>query len=209
MNLPKKDKHGNSRVSYSQLECFKRSKKDFVDRYILKKPFISNPYIDFGSKVGNAISSGLYEGFNKNEIGSLNKVTKLDAFEKRILLKYEEFYLVGFIDSISNDLKNLIDYKTGGVGKHVKYMNYKYNQLAIYSLAIRQEFGITPENASVEFITRDGNTYRGIELTVSNNDIIRIPVDITKKRLVSVYKDVYNTTKQIEEFYDKWLNSNY
>lgn len=207
MNLPKKDKHGNSRLSYSQIECFKRSKKDFIDRYILQKPFISNPYIDFGSKVGNAISSGDCKDFYNEEIESLSKVTTLDAFEKRVILKYEDFYLVGFIDSISNDLLTLIDYKTGGVGKEVKYMSDDYNQLAIYSLAIRQEFGITPKNASVEFITRDGNPYRGTELTVSNTDIIKIPVDVSEKRLVKVYNEVYHTAKRIEEFYDNYLNN--
>ena len=208
MNLPKKDKHGNSRLSYSQILCFKKSKKEYVDRYILKKPFVSIPYIDFGSKVGNAIASGDYKEFNDKEIKSLNRVTKLDSFEKRVMLKYEEFYLVGFVDAISNNLLEMIDYKTGGVGKQVKYMSDDYNQLAIYALAIRQEFGITPKKATVEFITREGNPYRRTPLTVSNNEIITIPIDISETRLVSVYKEVYNTAKRIEEFYDNYLNTN-
>jgi hypothetical protein len=208
MNLPKKDKHGNSRLSYSQILCFKKSKKEYIDRYILKKPFISNPFIDFGSKVGNAIASADYKGFNDKETKSLNRVTKLDSFEKRVILKYEDFYLVGFVDSISNNLLEIIDYKTGGAGKQIKYMNDDYNQLAIYALSIRQEFGITPKKATVQFITREGNPYRRIPLTVSNNEIINIPVDISEKILVSVYKEVYKTAKLIEEFYDVYLNMN-
>ena len=55
MNLPKKDKKGNSYLSYSQISTFKRSKEDFYNQYILNVPFEGNAYTDFGSNVGEAL----------------------------------------------------------------------------------------------------------------------------------------------------------
>ena len=200
MNLPRKDKGGISRLSYSQISLFKRSKKDFYESYILGKPFEGNEYTDFGSKVGEALEHNDFSKFKPNEQETLKKVKRLDEFEREVRLNYEGFYVLGYIDSNKKDLTHIIDYKTGGVNKEYQYAEPDYTQLCLYALSLRQETGITPSLASVEFIRRKGNAFRGEALTVGD-EVISIPVDISLERLKIVYWDTLNVAKQIEKFY--------
>lgn len=203
MQLPKKDKNGTPYLSYSQISLFKKSEADYYAQYILNTPFEGNAYTDFGSKVGEALENNDFSKFEPNEAGILQKVTRLDQFERRVVLNYEGFYILGFIDTNSQDLKTIIDYKTGGEGKEDQYKDENYTQLHLYALSLRQETGITPEEARVEFIRRDGNAFQGENLTVGNQDPIVIPVDISYDRLKSVYWDTLKTAKEISNFYLK------
>lgn len=201
MNLPSKDKFGNNYISYSQIQLFLKDEKEYKDRYIDKKPFKSNAYIEFGSKIGKAIEDNDMCLFTKSEVDVLKKVTRLDLFERKTILKYEDFYVLGFIDTISEDFKNIIDYKTGGKDKEFEYTKDSYTQLCIYALSIRQETGVTPQSASVEFIRRKGNAYKGEILKVDDEDPIIIDVDISYDRLKKVYYDTLKVAKDIENFY--------
>ena len=200
MNLPRKDKDGISRLSYSQISLFKRSKSEYYESYIEGKPFEGNEYTDFGSKVGEALEHNDFSSFKKDEQETLKKVKRLDEFEREVRLNYEGFYVLGFIDSNKSDFTEIIDYKTGGLKKEFQYSKPDYNQLCLYALSLRQETGITPVEASVEFIRRKGNAFRGQALTVGD-EVISIPVDISLERLKHVYWDTLNVAKQIEKFY--------
>tara|TARA_R110000803_G_scaffold12771_1_gene36432 strand:+ start:84 stop:704 length:621 start_codon:yes stop_codon:yes gene_type:complete len=200
MNLPRKDKDGISRLSYSQISLFKRSKSEYYESYIEGKPFEGNEYTDFGSKVGEALEHNDFSSFKKDEQETLKKVKRLDEFEREVRLNYEGFYVLGFIDSNKSDFTEIIDYKTGGLKKEFQYSKPDYNQLCLYALSLRQETGITPLEASVEFIRRKGNAFRGQALTVGD-EVISIPVDISLERLKSVYWDTLNVAKEIEQFY--------
>lgn len=203
MNLPKKDKHGVSRLSYSQIATFKKSKDDFYNRYILQKPFEGNEYTYFGLRVGEALEKNDFSLFNESETAILKQVTRLYEFERSVFLKYEDhgFYLVGYIDTISEDFTRIIDYKTGGLGKEKQYSDPEYNQLHIYALGIKQDLGLDVKNASVEFIRRGGNAYRGQKLIVKDEQPIVIPQDLSEERLKHVYWDILKTAKEIEQFY--------
>lgn len=200
MNLPKKDKNGVGRLSYSQISLFKRSKSEYYESYIQGKPFEGNAYTDFGSKVGEALEHNDFSSFKKDEQETLKKVKRLDEFEREVRLNYEGFYVLGFIDSNKKDFTEIIDYKTGGLKKEFQYSKPDYNQLCLYALSLRQETGITPVEASVEFIRRKGNAFRGQALTVGD-EVISIPVDISLERLKRVYWDTLNVAKEIEQFY--------
>ena len=200
MNLPKKDKNGVGRLSYSQISLFKRSKSEYYESYIQGKPFEGNAYTDFGSKVGEALEHNDFSSFKKDEQETLKKVKRLDEFEREVRLNYEGFYVLGFIDSNKKDFTEIIDYKTGGLKKEFQYSKPDYNQLCLYALSLRQETGITPVEASVEFIRRKGNAFRGQALTVGD-EVISIPVDISLERLKSVYWETLNVAKEIEQFY--------
>jgi hypothetical protein len=199
MNLPTKDKYGNSFLTYSQISCFLNSEKEYYNIYILKKPFYQNKYIRFGSEIDSAITNNNFSNFNDSEKSILETATRLDVFQKRTHLKFEDFYVTGKIDSISNDFKKIIDYKTGSEGKEKKYSELSYNQLQYYTLSIMQEYNIKPEKAWVEFITRRN----GIKLVVENKPIIKIDCDISEKKLNCVYEDTIKIAKQIEDFYLK------
>lgn len=201
MNLPSKDKYGNSYLSYSQLSLFKRDKNEYYQNYIVGKKFEGNEYTDFGSKVGNALENNDYSEFSEPEQVVLKKVTRLDEFERKTILKYEDFYVIGYLDTNSKDYTEIIDYKTGGLKKEWQYMTKDYTQLHLYALSLRQETGVTPTKASVEFIRRGGNAYRGQKLVVANEDPIKIDINIGIERLKKVYWDTIKTAKEIELFY--------
>ena len=201
MDLPRKDKYGNNYLSYSQLSTFKRSKEDYYNQYILNVEFKGNEYTDFGTKIGNSIENNNFSYFNESEINILKQVRRLDLFEYKTILNYKDFYVIGFIDSCSSDLLEIIDYKTGGKGKHLNYSKEDYNQLQIYALSLRQKTGVTPLKASVNFITRGGNLYKGIDFYVDNVKPKIIDIDIGYEKLKKTYWNVLNTAKQINEFY--------
>lgn len=201
LNLPTKDKNGNNFLTPSEITTFIRSKEDYYNQYISKKPFVTNEYIEFGSKVGNSLECNYFGDFEEIEKNVLKKATRLDLFERKTFLKYDGFYVVGRIDTCKDDFSNIIEYKTGGAGKDKQYKEKTFLQLPIYALSIRQELGITPKNGSVEFITRGGNLYRGEKLHVKNVDPIKIEIDISEERIKNVYWKVLKTAKNINEFY--------
>lgn len=200
-DLPSIDKLGNHYLSYSQISCFLKDKEEYKKRYILKEPFIGNKYTEFGVKVGNALMENDYSLFKKSEKNVLEKCTRLDLFERKTILKYDNFYIIGFIDTCTSDLSKIIDYKTGGAGKELEYKKDNYTQLVYYALSIRQEIGITPKEASVEFITRAGNAFRGECLVVDSKEPIKINIDLSESRLKQVYWDTIQIAKNISEFY--------
>ena len=206
LDLPKKDKDGRSYLSYSQIQLFKRDKEEYYRRYILNEPFEGNAYTDFGSKVGEALENNCFDYFNENEKKTLSKCVRLDEFEKEVKLDFGGFYLIGFIDTNSSDYKTIIDYKTGGNNKEHQYKEEEYTQLCYYALALRQQFGITPERAHVNFIRRNGNAFRGEELIVGNESFL-VDVDISYERLKSVYWNTIDIAKEIESFYKERIKA--
>lgn len=196
LNLPTKDKYGNSFLSYSQISTFLKSKNDYYKTYILREPFYENKYLKFGKKVGNALQENDFSLFTEIERNILTKVTRLDVFERKSILKFDNFYMIGFIDTCSNDLSTIIDYKTGGIGKEFNYIKDEYTQLCYYSLSILQETGKAPSNAYVEFLRRDNLTMK-----ICDENPITIEVDISENRLNKVFNDTIEIAKNIEEFY--------
>lgn len=205
MNLPTKDKNGKSYLSYSAINSFLKDRQQFVKSYILKEPFVGNEYTDFGNKVGKALEVNDYSNFTEPEKTVLQSVTRLDLFEQKIILNYDSFYLIGYIDTCSSELTQIIDYKTGGKNKHLQYQFPDYNQMIYYALGIRQETGIQVKSASVEFIERSGNLKTGF--SVSTNPVVKIPIDLSEGKLKQVYWETINIAKQIEIFYEDYLNS--
>ena len=202
MNLPSKDKNGNSFLTYSQMQCFLYDRNQYKTTYIDKEPFVSNEYIDFGNKVGKALETGCFSGFDVNEILTLSDVTRLDVFERKTCLEHKGFNIYGRIDTCDYDIKTIIDYKTGGPRKEYQYIESKYNQIHIYALSIMQETGIKPDYGAIEFIRREKI---GKMLKVSSEKPIHIPLDISLEKLKKVYWDIFNIAKEIECFYQKIL----
>lgn len=206
--LPRKDKEGNCYISYSQHSKWKSSKKEYIKQYFFGEEFEGNAYTEFGSRVGEALENNDFSSFNKVELRTLKKVTRLDEFEKEIRLDLGDFYVKGFIDTNDKDCDIIIDYKTGALNKVSEYEKDEYDQLAIYAAAIEQEMGKLPRQAHVELIERKGNPFQGEELCLGK-EVIQIPKDISPKRILKVKKDVVKVATEISEYYRiyKDLNS--
>ena len=203
MELPKKDKKGKGYLSYSQISLFRTDKQEYKEVYINNKPFKGNEYTDFGKKVGNALEQNNFNEFTGTEATILKLCTRLDLFERKTILNYDEdnFYIKGFIDTINNDLSHIIDYKTGGKQKEFKYSEDNYIQVQLYALSIMQETGVKPSKGTVEFIRRKGNAFKGQKLTVDSEPPIKIDIDLSLPTLKHVYWEVLETAKEIEKFY--------
>lgn len=203
--LPKKDKKtGKQMVSYSQLSCWKEKFRDYVRRYFFTEKFNGNDYTDFGHKVGTALETDDYSKFSKAEQTTLKKVTRYDDFERRIEWHFEEFFVLGFIDTSTTIPTHIGDYKTGDPDKvTVKYESDDYQQLEIYSGAIQQETGKLPEEAHVFIIERTGNPYKE-DLKVGKR-IVVVTRDITQEKIDKVKEDVLNIVQEISEYYKVFL----
>jgi len=200
IKLPRVDKEGRCYISYSQHSKWKDKKKDYIISYFFGERFQGNAYTDFGSKIGEALENNDFSEFSPTEKKVLNKVTRLDEFEREIKLEMGEFYVLGFIDTNDKDCKILIDYKTGDLNKVAVYEDEKYDQLAIYAAAIEQETGILPEQAHVELIERTGNAFRGEPLLLGK-EVVEIPQDVSPERIEQVKEDVANVANEISEYY--------
>lgn len=200
LDLPRKDKEGKCYISYSQHSKWKYSKKDYIKSYFFGERFEGNAYTDFGSKIGEALENNDFSAFDRVEIKTLKKVTRLDEFEREIKWNLDGFYVMGYIDTNDKDCKILIDYKTGDLNKVATYEDDKYDQLAIYAGAIAQETGTLPEQAHVELIERTGNAFRGEELALGK-EVVSIPQDITPEKIEKVKKEVVKVATEIAGHY--------
>ncbi len=200
MILPRKDKDGNSYISYSQHSKWKYSKKDYIKSYFFGEKFEGNAYTDFGSKIGEALENNDFSSFSKDDLVVLNMITRLDEFEREIKWDLGGFYVMGYIDTNDKDCKTLIDYKTGDLNKVSTYEDDKYDQLAIYAGAIQQETGKLPEQAHVELIERKGNAFQGEELSLGKT-VVRIPQDVSPEKIEKVKKEVIKVATEIAEHY--------
>jgi hypothetical protein len=200
MDLPRKDDKGVNYLSYSQVSKWKDSKKDYIISYFFGERFEGNAYTEFGSLIGEALEKGDFSEFSRKEKQVLNKITRLDEFEREIKLDFGDFYVLGFIDTNDKDCKTLIDYKTGAMNKVAVYEDEGYNQLGIYAAAIEQETGKLPENAWVELIEREGNAFRGEKLVLGTK-VEKIPQDISKENVEKVKDVVKKTAESISDYY--------
>jgi len=200
--LPKTDEdNGKPYLSYSQHNKWKGKPKDYIRQYFLGEQFNGNAYTEFGNKVGEALENDDFSAFSKKEKKILKKVKRLDEFERKIILDFSKFILIGYIDSNDKECTDIIDYKTGGDKKEDEYVNDKYDQLAIYAGALWQETGTKPEKANVWFIRREGNAFKGEELKVANEKPIIIEKDISEARIAKACKDVLKSAREISEHY--------
>ena len=200
--LPKTDEEtGKPYLSYSQHSKWKSKPKDYIRQYFLGEAFTGNAYTEFGSKVGEALENNDFSEFSKKEKKILKKVRRLDEFERKIILDFEKFQVIGYIDSNDKKCVELIDYKTGGNKKEDEYIKGEYDQLAIYAAAIWQETEKKPEKASVWFIRRGGNAFQGEDLFVDKEDPIVIDKDISEARIKKACNDVLKSAREISDHY--------
>lgn len=212
LNLPKQDKSGVPYISYSQKTTWCKNKRDYIRQYFFGETFTGNDYTDFGSKVGEALENNDFSGFTIKEQRFLATIPRYDQFEREIKLQMDGFYVKGFIDTNTleikegkDDVKSLMDYKTGDIKtKIAEYDTDDYHQLEIYAGAIEQETGVLPTDCKVCLIDRTGNAFKGEKLKLGNEFVI-IEKQITKERVNQVLSEVQETAEEIASYYEVFL----
>ena len=211
IDLPQKDNEGNTYISNSQKDKWIKSKKEYIRSYFFREAFKGNAYTDFGSLVGKALEDNDFKDFSNRETTVLKKATRLDEFERSFKWILGDFYVLCFVDTNSavihmkngkpvEEIKEIIDYKTGALDKESVYKGDNYTQLVIYAAAIEQETGIFPRSAWVELIERTGNPWRSEKLEVGS-EIIKIPQDISPERMLKVKKEILKVAREISLHY--------
>lgn len=209
LELPKKDEQGVPYLSYSQVSSFLRNKNDYIKSYFLKEPIQFRDYIDFGSKVGTALEHDDFSAFSEEEQQTLNKVIRLDEFEREIRVDYTKygFYLKGFIDTNTGTLDHVIDYKTGSQNKVAEYEKDDYIQGQLYALGIKQSCGKLPKKVEVVLIERYGNAFKGEKLSVGKQ-ITHIPIDISDAKLKYASDAVIEAAQEISKYWKTFQTLN-
>lgn len=214
--LPKQDKERRYYLSYSQISTWKKSKRDYMRQYFFGEAFSGmSDYMDFGSKVGEALENNDFSGFSKTEQEFLKTLPRYDEFEREINLDMGGFYIKGYIDSNTKEntptgelVKKIADYKTGEIEKkQSEYASDDYIQLDIYAAAIQQETGVLPEEVNVFLIDRTGNAFKGEPLRLGER-YITITKKVDDKRIKKVLNEVNAIALEISECYKVFLKLN-
>ena len=214
--LPRKDEKGYY-ISYSQYTKWKESKRKYIRRYFFREKEDAGAYAEFGTKVGEALEHNDFSGFSKEDQKFLKTVPRLDEFERKVDLYFDEgFRLMGLIDTNTSEcvrhhicdyekVEYLIDYKTGDIeDKKEFYASAKYKQLKLYGEAIKQETGEFPETLEVVLIGRKGNAFKGQPLELTRG-YVTIPQVIDPDEIEEIKKDVVKVAKEISVYYKLFL----
>ena len=224
--LPKTDEEGVPYLSYSQINKWKDSKRDYIRKYFLGESEDNvglKKYGDFGNLVGEAFENDDYSAFDDDEIKFLKKIPKFDEFEREIKFEMKGFYIKGFIDTNTAPqvdtedsipfqwVKKLADYKTGDVAKKgsskVDYTSKEYIQVELYAAALRKLYGKAPAEGYVYLIGRSGNAFAGQELKLTK-ELLTIERDVSPKRLDEVEQQVQDIAEEISSYYTAYLELN-
>jgi len=139
--IPKKGYLVDGKLSFSQLNTWICSKDEYVKYYINGEKFISNKYIDWGSKIHKQIEDGEIDVFRLKEAEKY--------VEREIEVLGNKVILNGYIDSYEPG--KLLDYKTSQkewsqtkVDNHLQLDFYKKIlqeelQMAIINIVLDQD----------------------------------------------------------------------
>jgi len=205
LNLPR------GYLSHTQIDAWKKSKKDYRKRYYDGTPFYITPEIEFGKIVG-----GQYEALHGDVpvtlmhpiIGSIPRGTHP---EYELRCEVRGIPVVGFIDSFDETCSRVIELKTGKTPWTQSRVD-RHEQLKMYSSALRVMRGeYNPYVTLVWLPTRDRPvrdvidgmefTGRSIELT---GEIKPFTTCIHANDLLIYEKVIEQTAREISEDYTVW-----
>lgn len=220
MILPRKDKEGNCYISYSQITAWHEAKGfdtglpgkvEFIRKYFLGETFEDTKGFGlFGTEVEGYITERNYaDKFTDQEKKVLEQISPLGVFQKEFKLKYDGFYVLGYIDDMLPDATKIRDYKTASKKSGKKYEEDAYFQLDLYALAIKQETGKLPKELEVCIIERLGNGFNGgRDVMTVGNDVWYVQRKTNKERLKKLEQTILQTAEEISEYYQVFLKLN-
>lgn len=211
IELPKQ-KDGIPLVSYSQISSWfaakafnlsgRAGKDEYIQRYFLGKDFGDDMgWAEFGNRVESAIEKQDFSGFSDSEAKVLESIQPLPIFQYKMIIPFEGFNLIGYIDNCNEDLSQIIDFKTASEKSVTKYYTDDYKQLDVYALGVKKLTGKMPKKAKVLAILRKGNPFRGEPLEVDDKEPRYINREINKVKLEEVEAWIYQGVNEISDYY--------
>lgn len=220
MNLPRKNKEGESYLSYSSIKAWNElrgyntglsGKHESIMSYFFGQEFPDDKGFGiFGQEVETYVTERKSaDKFTNEEKAVLETIQPLGVFQHEFKLPFDGFYIKGFIDDMSIDKTKIRDYKSCSRKSGEKYAADDYFQLDLYALAIEKEFGVLPE-IEVCCIERSGNPFKG-----GGRDVLKVAGDVwyiqrktDAERLKTLQEYIIKTAKEIEQYYIVFLKLN-
>ena len=119
IDLPKKDENNVNYISYSQIKMWNEEKtflknysgkEGYIRRYFFKeKEEDFTGYSRFGTEVENYITLRMDgDKFSNKEKQLLETIKPLGVFQKEFRLEYDDFYVIGYIDDLTEDFSEFL-----------------------------------------------------------------------------------------------------
>ena len=168
-------------------------------------------WAQFGSEVEDYIWERKHDDkFTDMEKVVLESIEPLGVFQKEILIEYDGFGVLGYIDDATKNFKHIRDYKTCSKNSSKKYYEEDYYQLDLYAMWVEQAFGYLPDTLEVLMIERIGNPFKG-----GGRDVLQVGMEswshfrhTNRERLDWLREDIRRTAHEISrawEVYQKML----
>lgn len=218
--LPTKNESGEYYVSYSQIKMWHEAKgyntgldgkKEYIRKYFLGEKYPDKGgYGQFGTEVEGYITERtFFEQFTEPERITLEKIEPLGIYQHKVEIPFDGFHLLGFIDDMKPDFVHIRDYKTASEKSSEKYYLPEYKQMDIYALAGLKVTGKLPDKIELCIIERSGNGFRGGRPVLKVGEKIwYVERKVTKKSLKELEKYIFETVKEISEYYKIFLKLN-
>lgn len=219
LNLPK-NRDGIPYISYSQYTNWNSEKSfnlripgkyEYILQYFFGEEYPDMGWAQFGSEVEEYICERKHgDKFTDMEKVLLESIEPLGVFQKEILIEYDGFGVLGYIDDATKDFKHIRDYKTCSKNSSKKYYKEDYYQLDLYAMWVEQAFGYLPDTMEVLMIEREGNPFKG-----GGRDVLQVGMEhwshfrhTNRERLNWLREDIRRTAYEISrawEIYQKML----
>lgn len=199
-------------ISYSSVSSF--TSPTYFDGFI-KSKFAGirddgSVYTFFGSFLGESIEHGVwqenkhgFEGMDKIDLNALR--CEGAEYEKFVVIDFEGFILIGFIDKAVKDEElgwSITDFKSGATKKIDEYKSKEYVQTVLYSHALELQ-GEKINKHSVTFVEREGS-HINPPLKFSGKKT-EIPLEYNKERVEYARDKVIKAVKGISDLYTTYL----
>ncbi len=193
--------HENGRpLSWSAISSFEYSPEQWYDRYVLNKKEPPSKEMVFGKEIGERLAF---------EPKFLPQVPRLPIFEHRLLTSWDGIPLVGYVDSLSRDYRDLLEYKTSKTHWTLPKVN-RHCQLDMYALMIYQMYKIRPETMLMRLVSLETEE---VMLSMKDKDgtmkLVEpvVPLIFTTKRtMTDILKfgaRIKQTVKDMRKYADK------
>jgi len=198
-------------LSHTQIETWRKSKKEYRARYYDGKPMYQTPELEFGKRVAEQ-----YEALHKDpdapvEHPVIKRIPRGDVPEYELKCEVRGVPIVGYIDSFDTNMQRVHEVKTGKTPWSQARVD-RHPQLKMYCAAMRSLTGSYNPYVYLHWIeTRnttggtmiDGMSFgkRVIELT---GELATLHTVVTHNDLLEYEKVVEQTAREISEDFTLW-----
>lgn len=142
-------------ISYSQLDLFEQSEKQYIDKYFYNIKPPSTPAMELGSRVSEYLQTHnedivIYDDYHLDNAAKdiLIRVPKYEVMEKKIEVSKDGIAMFGYLDTAMDDLSAFREYKTGTTQYTYKSV-LKHDQVTFYAMMIYFITGEIPKKISL------------------------------------------------------------